>query len=64
MLSMTSTLYTHAFSKSIDEVKAGTKKGASGSGFLNWRDTSLYQQEISYRWSPVVYDARGTKGWG
>ncbi|KAI0765037.1 FAD binding domain-containing protein [Fomes fomentarius] len=59
MLSMTSNLYTHAFAKSIDEIKGKTKEGASGSGFLNWRDTSLYQLEINYRWSPVVYDGRG-----
>ncbi|KAI0765032.1 hypothetical protein C8Q74DRAFT_1370903 [Fomes fomentarius] len=61
-LSMTSNLYTHAFAKSIDEVKGKTKDGASGPGFLNWRDTSLYQLEINYRWSPVVYDVRGANG--
>lgn len=59
MLRATSNLYTHSVAKDADEVKTEAEI-KPGPGFLNWRDTSLHQLEINYRWSPVVYDVRGT----
>ena len=59
MLVKTSNLYTHG-------VVAGTaddvEKSTSGSGFLQWRDRALSMLDVNYRWSPAVFDERGTQG--
>ncbi|RPD78983.1 hypothetical protein L226DRAFT_501441 [Lentinus tigrinus ALCF2SS1-7] len=54
MLAATSNLYTHS------EESAGSGKDTSG--FMKWRNNALYQLDINYRWSPVVFDARGMNG--
>ncbi|KAI0752573.1 FAD binding domain-containing protein [Daedaleopsis nitida] len=56
MLIATSNLYTHAVAKKADDVNT------SEAGFLRWRDQSLRQLEINYRWSPLAVDFRGTDG--
>ncbi|OSD07919.1 hypothetical protein PYCCODRAFT_1463192 [Trametes coccinea BRFM310] len=59
MLSATTALY-----KDVMTVQ-GQQSGAAQSvmtGFPQWHDTSLAQLDINYRWSPIVYDARGNGG--
>ena len=29
---------------------------------MQWRNRALQMYDINYRWSPAVYDARGTLG--
>ena len=58
MLSATSNLYTHLVPKESDTNDTDTNK----TGFLQWRDQSLRMYDINYRWSPIVYDVRGTVG--
>ena len=58
MLAATSNLYTHLVPKESDTNDTDTNK----TGFLQWRDQSLRMYDINYRWSPIVYDVRGTLG--
>ncbi|KAI0742772.1 FAD binding domain-containing protein [Daedaleopsis nitida] len=60
MLMATSNLYTHMVQKKAEDVKVAEKPNSSG--FMKWRDQTLRQLEINCRWSPIVYDARGTNG--
>ncbi|RPD54667.1 hypothetical protein L226DRAFT_509677 [Lentinus tigrinus ALCF2SS1-7] len=62
MLATTSNLYTHAVAKNPHEAVGSGGSAGSGkeaSGFMKWRDGALRQLDINYRWSPVVFDARG-----
>ena len=61
MLIATSNLYTHMVPKKSEDVAAATAN-MDKTGFLQWRNQSLHMFEVNYRWSPVVYDARGTLG--
>ncbi|RPD65609.1 hypothetical protein L226DRAFT_530852 [Lentinus tigrinus ALCF2SS1-7] len=67
MLQLTSNLYMHI----VDRQKGGATRSVStaattttkdATGFMKWRNNSLRQLEINYRWSPIVFDARGTNG--
>ena len=60
MLIATANLYTHIVTKKAEDVE--TAESQNSSGFFKWRDSTLSQLDINYRWSPVVYDIRGTKG--
>ncbi|KAI0711179.1 FAD binding domain-containing protein [Cerioporus squamosus] len=57
MLAATSDLYTH-----ITHLHSDDDSNKESSGFLKWRNTALRQLDINYRWSPVVFDARGMNG--
>ncbi|TFK91537.1 hypothetical protein K466DRAFT_541543 [Polyporus arcularius HHB13444] len=57
MLAATSDLYTQLTNIQPDGGPASSGKGSSG-----WRNNALRQLEINYRWSPVVFDARGMNG--
>ncbi|RPD65610.1 hypothetical protein L226DRAFT_530850 [Lentinus tigrinus ALCF2SS1-7] len=62
MLATTSGLYGRAVAKDpYEAAKSGgpTGSGKDASGFMKWRDSGLPQLDINYRWSPVVFDARG-----
>ncbi|TBU59346.1 FAD binding domain-containing protein [Dichomitus squalens] len=61
MLIATSNLYTHLVPKKSEDVQAANAN-MDKNGFLQWRDLSLRMYEVNYRWSPVVFDARGTLG--
>ena len=61
MLIAISNLYTHMVPKKSEDVAAATAN-MDKTGFLQWRNQSLHMFEVNYRWSPVVYDARGTLG--
>ncbi|KAI0360777.1 monooxygenase [Trametes cingulata] len=50
MLSTTTGLYSNL---------VASKDGKSEDGWLQWRNRSLTQLDINYRWSPIVLDARG-----
>ena len=56
MLRMTSNLYPHVIAREVDDGKSNTNR------FLAWRDDTLRQLDINYRWSPIVFDTRGTNG--
>ena len=59
MLVKTSNLYTHGVvARTADDVE----KSTSGSGFLQWRDRALSMLDVNYRWSPAIFDERGTQG--
>ena len=62
MLAATSDLYTHSVGKpNAAKSDSDASAGAKG-GFLKWRNNALFQLDVNYRWSPVVYDARGAGG--
>ncbi|KAI9064758.1 hypothetical protein FKP32DRAFT_568134 [Trametes sanguinea] len=52
MLAATTALYKDVMANK------GAAQPAMG-GFPQWHDESLTQLDINYRWSPIVYDARG-----
>ncbi|KAI0698051.1 FAD binding domain-containing protein [Cerioporus squamosus] len=58
MLAATSALYTHITHLGPDDTDTDSGKESSGL----WRNTALRQLDINYRWSPVVFDARGMNG--
>ena len=65
MLAATSDLYTHSVgkpntgtAKSDSDASAGANQGKEASAFLKWRNNALFQLDVNYRWSPIVYDAR------
>ncbi|CDO77545.1 hypothetical protein BN946_scf184912.g44 [Trametes cinnabarina] len=63
MLATTTTLYGHAIAEETHRNSGdGQPTESSGSGFLKWRNASLLQLDINYRWSPMVLDARGNGG--
>ncbi len=70
MLITTSNLYTHMVPKTAEDVKTDnvqaakpdSEAGEKRSDFPQWRSQSLRMMEINYRWSPAVYDVRGTLG--
>ena len=72
MLITTASLYTHMVPKNAENDKTDDLQsevvthdtGEQKPRFAQWRNKSLYMMEINYRWSPVVYDARGTLGLG
>lgn len=54
MLAATSNLYQRAIIRKDEDLNAQTDKPA----FFQWRNLALRQQEINYRWSPLVHDVR------
>ncbi|KAI0711174.1 FAD binding domain-containing protein [Cerioporus squamosus] len=67
MLALTSNLYTRlVHRKPEDSAKAASPTSASSakdaSDFLRWRHHALRQLDVNYRWSPIVFDARGFNG--
>ena len=62
MLAATSDLYTHSVDKpNAAKSDSDASAGAKG-GFLKWRNNALFQLDVNYRWSPIVYDASGAGG--
>ena len=58
MLATTSGLYNYFVPEKEDldaTIEQDTKKG----GFMRWRNNALLQLDVNYRWSPIVFDARG-----
>ena len=61
MLATTSNLYHHAIPKKED-LDTTIVQDPKKSGFMQWRTNALYQLDVNYRWSPIVFDARGNGG--
>ncbi|KAI0746891.1 FAD binding domain-containing protein [Daedaleopsis nitida] len=62
MLSTTTNLYTHSVQKKVEDAQIGGDANANATGFVKWRDQSLSQLEINYRWTPLAVDYRGQGG--
>ncbi|CDO77546.1 hypothetical protein BN946_scf184912.g45 [Trametes cinnabarina] len=63
MLATTTALYEHAVAdKRHDQSKEQVAADMLGPMFLQWRNTSLSQLDINYRWSPIVFEALGNGG--
>ncbi|TBU42449.1 FAD binding domain-containing protein [Dichomitus squalens] len=63
MLATTSNLYTHLIPKKEDSQATTVQdQDPKKAGFMQWRNTALYQLDINYRWSPITVDARGKDG--
>ncbi|KAL7284261.1 hypothetical protein ACG7TL_001543 [Trametes sanguinea] len=63
MLAITTALYERliaAKDKGSEAVESSASMGMSG--FLHWQSPALGQLDLNYRWSPIVYDARGNGG--
>ncbi|RDX54609.1 monooxygenase [Lentinus brumalis] len=60
VLAVTSNLYTGLVHRQQDDSPARSTKEATS--FFKWRNNALRQLEVNYRWSPVVFDARGILG--
>ena len=61
MLITTTGLYTNVMGKTPgDVVPAGDKSNKDG--FLQWKNRALSQLDVNYRYSSVVFDARGADG--
>ncbi len=61
MLATTSDLYQHAVARKAQGSET-TPQPEDKPAFLQWRKMALRQYGINYRWSPLVYDVRGTLG--
>ena len=61
MLMTTAKLFTHVIG---DHTGNATEqhKAPGGNPFLQLRDPALTQLRVNYRYSPIVFDARGTEG--
>ena len=73
MLIATSSLYNNMLPRKPEDAnpndlqkdtKPDSEDGATKSDYVQWRNRSLQMLEINYRWSPAVYDVRGTLGLG
>ncbi len=69
VLAVTSNLYTRLVHRQQDDsTKTASTEPAPASStkeatsFFKWRNNALRQLEVNYRWSPVVFDARGMQG--
>ncbi|KAI0711278.1 FAD binding domain-containing protein [Earliella scabrosa] len=63
MLIATTNLYTHAVDKKAEDVKLPSGADNTSSSFMmSWRNRTLHQLELNYRWSPLAVDARGNDG--
>ena len=63
MLIATTNLYTHAVDKKAEDVKLPSGADNTSSSFMmSWRNRTLHQLELNYRWSPLAVDARGNGG--
>ncbi|KAI0674217.1 FAD binding domain-containing protein [Trametes maxima] len=63
MLSTTTDLYGQMTRRQAEaEAPASGSDKKDQSTWLQWRNSALSQLEINYRWSPIVFDARGNSG--
>ena len=64
MLAATSGLYNRLNAKSgnSEATAAQDTKEKEKEDYIQSRNNVLYQLEINYRWSPIVFDARGNDG--
>ena len=61
MLATTSGLYNY-FVPEKEDLDAAIEQDPKKGGFMRWRNNALLQLDVNYRWSPIVFDARGHNG--
>ncbi|KAH9915188.1 FAD binding domain-containing protein [Epithele typhae] len=63
VIRISSSLYVQTVATSAEDINVPvTAEESKKGGLIRWRVAGLSQLEINYRWSPVVYDARGPAG--
>ncbi|KAI0646239.1 monooxygenase [Trametes meyenii] len=62
MLSTTTNLYGKGTRREEAEKLVAEPDKKDQSTWLRWRNSALSQLDINYRWSPIIFDARGNSG--